>query len=309
MKALLFDRFGGPEVLRYDEFPDPQPREGHAIVRTKAIGLNFADIYRRLGNYHLVGSPPWILGYEGAGVIEGTGQRVAFADSPHANAELVSVAESKLIPLPDDISFETAAAVLLQGLTAQYLIEDSYRVVSGTRALMHAASGGVGLMLVQLAKRAGAHVTALVSSEEKRVAAREVGADEVRLYGDSEWGNGYDVVYDSVGTTLGKSIDATRERGTIVFYGFSGGDPKAVDPRVLMDGSKTLTGGDLWSYLTSAEERRSRAARLFEAIRDGVKVTIARTFALHDGAEAHRFLESRKAIGKVLLIPPARPGE
>jgi NADPH2:quinone reductase len=311
MHALLFDRFGPADVLEYREIADLRRAPGHAIVRTRAIGLNFADIYRRNGNYHLSGTAPWILGYEAAGIVESIdgegfaiGDRVAFADSPHANAELVSVPIEKLVPLPDDISFETAAALMLQGLTAQYLVGESHRVVAGERVLVHAAAGGVGLLLVQLAKAAGAIVTGLVSSEEKRAAALEAGAEEVLLTSD-DWSSSarFDVVYDSVGATLARSLDAVRVRGHVVFFGMAAGDPPLVDPRRLMDESKTLTGGDLWSYLTSAGERRTRAARLFEEVRaGGLTARIARTFALRDGAEAHRFLESRQAIGKVLLL-------
>ncbi|HWS72052.1 MAG TPA: quinone oxidoreductase [Thermoanaerobaculia bacterium] len=310
MQALLFDRFGSADVLEYREVADPQPAPGHAIVRTRAIGLNFADIYRRNGNYHLSGVAPWILGYEAAGVIDSIagegfaiGDRVAFADSPHANAELVSVPIDKLVPLSDDISFETAAALMLQGLTAQYLVGESHRVVAGERVLVHAAAGGVGLLLVQLAKAAGAIVTGLVSSEEKRVAALEAGADEVLLTSD-DWSSSarFDVVYDSVGAMLARSLDAVRVRGHVVFFGMAAGDPPLVDPRRLMDESKKLTGGDLWSYLTSAAERRTRSARLFADVRAGrLTPRIARMFPLRDGAEAHRFLESRQAIGKVLL--------
>lgn len=317
MHALLFDRFGSADVLEYRELPDPRPASGHAIVRTRAIGLNFADIYRRNGTYHLSGAAPWILGYEAAGIVESiadddlavgdafaVGDRVAFADSPHANAELVPVPVEKLVPLPDDVAFETAAALMLQGLTAQYLVRESHRVAAGERVLVHAAAGGVGLLLVQLAKSAGAIVTGLVSSEEKRAAARDAGADEVLLTSD-DWSAGgrFDVVYDSVGSTLARSLDAVRVRGHVVFFGMAGGDPAPVNPRRLMDESKSLTGGDLWSFLTSAEERRARAALLFDDVRAGrLTPRIARTFALRDGAEAHRFLESRQAIGKVLLL-------
>ena len=325
MKALAFDGFGDVDVLRYREIDEPVLGVGQALIRMKAIGLNFADVYRRRGNYHLVGDPPYILGYEGAGVIaainvEGgagtrykVGDRVAFADSPHANAEYVAVPLGHLIPLPDDISFETAAAVLLQGLTAQYLLRDSHRLVKGESVLVHAAAGGVGLYLTQLAKSEGAFVVGLVSTESKRQAVLEAGADLVLLSG-SDWvesgraatagGRGFDVVYDSVGITLRDSLRVARTGGHVVFYGMSGGDPAPVDPRLLMDESKSLTGGDLWNVLTSAEERIARSQRLFAMIREGrLKVRVAKSFALHDGAAAHRFLESRQAIGKVLLIP------
>jgi NADPH2:quinone reductase len=324
MKALVFDGFGDADVLRYQEIDEPVLGVGQALIRMKAIGLNFADIYRRRGNYHLVGEPPYILGYEGAGVVaaihaEGedtrykVGDSVAFADSPHANAEYVAVPLERLIPLPDGISFETAAAVLLQGLTAQYLLRDSHPLVAGESVLVHAAAGGVGLYLTQLAKSGGAFVVGIVSTESKRQAVLDAGADVVLLSG-SDWvasgraatlgRRGFDVVYDSVGITLRDSLRAARAGGHVVFYGMSGGDPDPVDPRLLMDESKSLTGGDLWNVLTSAEERIARSNALFAMIREGrLRVQVAKSFALSDGAAAHRFLEGRQAIGKVLLIP------
>ncbi|MEW6420133.1 MAG: quinone oxidoreductase [Deinococcota bacterium] len=319
MRALTFSRFGGPEVLEYREVPDPQPAAGEVLVRTRAIGLNFADVYRRQGRYHLAGTPPYIAGYEAAGVVEvaptrssfRTGDRVAFADSPHANAELVAVPEDKLIPLPGDISFETAAALLLQGLTAQFLTRDSHRLQEGETVLVHAAAGGVGLLLVQFARAAGARVVGLTSSPEKAALAREAGAEEVLTYGE-DWvagarrfgGEGVDVVYDSVGRTLSDSFEAARVGGHVVFYGMAGGDPPPVDPRMLMDTSKTLTGGDLWNVLRTAEDRRTRAAALFERVRAGeLTVRVAERFPLAEGARAHAFLESRQSSGKVLLLP------
>jgi NADPH:quinone reductase len=301
LHALTFSRFGGPEVLEYREVPDPAVSPGEVLVRTKAIGMNFADVYRRRGNYHLVGSPPWIAGYEAAGVTP-DGGRVAFADSPYANAELVSVPRDKLIALPDDIAFESAAAVLLQGLTAQMLVTDSHAVKPGERVLVHAAAGGVGLLLVRIATLLGAHVTGVVSSQAKRALAREAGAAETVLTGD-DWGKGFDVVYDSVGATLDKSLDVGRH---VVFFGMAGGDPKPVDPRRLMDGSKSLTGADLWNVLTSHEERTRRAAQLFAWVRSGeLSVKIAARFPLREGRKAHEALESRATSGKVLLIPGA----
>jgi NADPH2:quinone reductase len=318
MRALVFDRFGGPDVLSLREVPDPVPSASQALVRMSAIGLNFADVYRRNGNYHLAGQPPFILGYEGAGVVESApagspfaaGDRVAFADSPFANAELVAVDVDRLVNIPPSITFATAAASMLQGLTAQYLVNDSHVVKSGELVVVHSAGGGVGLLLVQLAVRAGARVFAIASSEEKRAAAIRAGASIaaeaknfaklVRAFNAS----GADVVYDSVGTTLHESLAAARIGGAVVFYGFAGGDPPPVDARKLMDKSLTLTGGDLWNVLTSAAERRRRAAELFALIESGdLRVDIAKQFALADGAVAHRFLESRAAIGKILLVP------
>jgi NADPH2:quinone reductase len=324
MKALVFDRFGGPEVLAYRDVRDPVPGPGEVRVRTHAIGLNFADVYRRQGRYHLAGSPPYIAGYEGAGVVEEVGpaggdgprvrpgDRVGFADAPFANAEQVAVAAEKLIPLPDDVSFETAAAVLLQGLTAQYVTRDSHPVRAGETVLVHAAAGGVGLLLVQIARLLGGRVLGVTSGEEKRTAALRAGADDVALYG-TPWveiahvfsgGRGMDVAYDSVGATLDDSLAAVRRGGHVVFYGMAGGDPTPVDPRRLMDESKSITGGDLWNVLTGHHERVRRADELFGWIRDGrLRVEIGARFALADGAEAHAYLESRRSIGKVLLIP------
>ncbi|MEA2690983.1 MAG: NADPH:quinone reductase [Acidobacteriota bacterium] len=324
MKALCFDRFGGPEVLEYRDLPDPVPAPGQAIVRTAAIGLNFADVYRRRGEYHLAGSPPYVPGYEAAGVVESVepgegdlprfspGDRVGLADSPFANAEKVRVPLDRLIPLPDDIDFETVAGLLLQGLTAQYLTRDSHPLRPGETAVVHAAAGGVGLLLVQIAKLLGARVYGLTSSEEKRAAALAAGADGVFLY-RQDWlgslreatgGRGADVAYDSVGTTLPESFAAVRTGGHVVFYGMAGGKPAPVDPAMLMDSSKSLTGGDLWNVLNGWEERVRRAGELFQWVRSGqLQVRISARFPLAEGAEAHAFLESRGSIGKVLLLP------
>ncbi|HEY8321948.1 MAG TPA: quinone oxidoreductase [Candidatus Baltobacteraceae bacterium] len=304
MNALSFERFGGPEVLRYGQVPDPQPAGDEVLVRTGAIGLNFADVYRRRGNYHLAGAPPYVAGYEAAGAIVGTGERVAFADSPFANAELVAVPREKLIPLPDDISDETAAALLLQGLTAYFLTHDSHAVRAGERVLVHAAAGGVGLLLVQIAKLLGAYVVGLASSEPKRAAVLEAGADRALSHDAWQSERDFDVVYDAVGSTLGGSLAAARTGGRVVFYGMAGGDPKPVDPRVLMDRSLTLTGGDLWNVLRSNADRVTRAEALFGWVREGrLRVRVAERFPLSRGAEAHRLLESRAAIGKILLVP------
>jgi NADPH2:quinone reductase len=330
MKALTFSRFGAPEVLEYCEVPDPKPGPGEVLIRTRAIGMNFADCYRRQGRYHLKGDAPWIAGYEAAGEVvalgEGVtgvsiGDRVAFADSPFAHAELVAVPFEKLIPLPDDISFETAAALLLQGLTAQYLVRDSHPIEEGESVLVHAAAGGVGLLLVQMATLLGAQVLGIVSKESKAQAVLDAGAKDVVLFGD-DWSQaardfscdvdeagivlseGVDVVYDSVGATLQRSLESARTGGHVVFFGMAGGDPVPVDPRYLMDTSKSLTGGDLWNVLRTREDRLQRAAELFEWTRRGLlNVRIAAHLPLSQGAEAHRLLESRNTSGKVLLIP------
>ncbi|MEK8129043.1 quinone oxidoreductase [Paenibacillus filicis] len=322
MKALVFERFGGPEVLYDADLPDPALEPGTVLVRMRAVGLNFADIYRRRGDYHLAGTAPYILGYEGAGLVEQVasdvhtvkvGDRVAFADVPHANAELVKADADHLIPLPEDITFEQASALMLQGLTAHYLIHDSYPVGAGDDVLIHAAAGGVGQILTQLCKSKGARVIGLTSSGAKREAALKAGADVVLLY-DSDWvnevirwsraGSGVDAVYDAVGSTLMDSFNAARVKGTVVFYGMAGGNPPHIDPRMLMDTSKTLTGGDLWNHVVTREDRIERAGTLFDALRQGLlQLEPPKRFSLQEGAKAHRLMESRGHAGKILLIP------
>ncbi|MBS4196397.1 quinone oxidoreductase family protein [Lederbergia citri] len=321
MKALVFEEFGGPEVLQYKDIPDPIIKEKELLVRMNVIGLNFADIYRRRGDYHLQGKAPYILGYEGSGIVEQVGKhvthfkigdRVGFADVPFANAELVAVPKEKAIPLPENISFEVASSVLLQGLTAQYLTKDSYEIKDGDTVLIHAASGGVGQNLIQICKQLGGKVIGLTSSMEKSKTALSLGANHVFLYKE-EWVKkvkevtdelGVNVVYDSVGSTLKSSLEALKVGGTVVFFGMSGGNPSSVDPRILMDTSKTLTGGDLWNVLTSYEERKTRSQQLFDWITKGkLNITKPTIFRLERGSEAHELLESRKSIGKILLKP------
>ncbi len=322
MHALTFSRFGGPDVLQWTLVADPDPQPGTCVVRTRAIGLNFADVYRRQGRYTLAGSAPWIAGYEASGEIVAlhpddadsgwrVGQRVAFADCPHANAELVAAPLSHLIALPDDVDFDSAAALLLQGLTAQFLLEDSHAVRAGERLLVHAAGGGVGQLLLQLAHAKGAETIALASSEDKRCAALAAGAahavdssegwvERVRALSPA----GVDVTYDSIGRTLADSLALTRTGGTVVFYGMAAGDPDPVDARLLMDRSLTLVGGDLWNVLTSAAARQKRAERLFAALRSGqLRVQIAARVPLREGARAHAMLQGRGSAGKVLLLP------
>lgn len=319
MKALTFSSFGESDVLEYIDIPDPQLKSDEILVEMKAIGLNFADVYRRKGNYHLKGNPPFIAGYEGAGIIVDAnnhpeykvGDRVAFADAPFANAELVAVNINHVLPLPEAISFETAAAILLQGLTAHYLATDSHKTQKGETVLIHAVAGGVGQILTQISKLSGANVIGLTSSADKAKVAFEQGANHVLLYNE-DWKsglfkivqNGVDVVYDSIGSTLAESFEVTKECGQVVFFGMAGGDPAPVDPRMLMDGSKTLTGGDLWSYLNSKEERIKRASQLFSWIIDGkIKLSEPTSFKLSEGKLAHDYLESRKSTGKIILIP------
>lgn len=320
MKALTFSEFGTPEVLDYIEVADPVLKQDELLVEMKAIGLNFADVYRRKGNYHLTGQAPFIAGYEGAGIVIAAnnhpdfkiGDRVAFADVPLANAELVAVPVSHVIKLPDAISFNTAASLLLQGLTAQYLAADSHQVKPGEIVLIHAAAGGVGQLLTQICKMKGARVIGLTTAEEKKQIIIDAGA-QAAFNLKSDWkkdvlaftqGKGADVVYDSVGVTLNDSFAVTKTGGQVIFYGMSGGDPAPVDPRMLMDTSKTLTGGDLWSYLISKEARTERSTELFNWVIQGkLQLKEPVTFSLSAGQLAHEYLESGKSAGKVLLIP------
>ncbi|MCD0473718.1 quinone oxidoreductase [Flavobacterium sp. EDS] len=319
MKALTFSTFGNSDVLEYIDIPDPQLKHDEILVEMKAIGLNFADVYRRKGNYHLKGNPPFIAGYEGSGIVINTnnhsefkiGDRIAFADVPFANAELVAVNVNHVIPLPEAIDFETGASILLQGLTAHYLATDSHKTLKGETVIIHAVAGGVGQFLTQISKLLGATIIGLTSSSDKAKIAIEQGADYVFLYNDN-WKtsifkvapNGADVVYDSIGSTLNDSFEVTKNCGQVVFFGMAGGDPEPVDPRMLMDTSKTLTGGDLWSYLTTREERIKRANQLFTWIIEG-KISLATptSFKLSEGKQAHDYLESRKSTGKIILIP------
>lgn len=320
MFALSFEAFGGPEVLQYVELPDPPVLPGHVLVDVKAAGVNFADIYRRRGTYRELGDPPYINGYEGAGIVSAVGagvsgirigDRIGFVDVARANVSRLNVPADRAIPLPDDVDYETAAAVLLQGLTAQYLCEDSTVIAPGDWVVVHSAAGGVGRHLVRFCRAKGARVIAMASSPEKRQIAQDLGADVMFGY-EHDWVSavrdmtegGAHVVYDAVGSTLDKSIEAARPRGVIVTYGMSDAPPGPVDPLVLMQSSKALRGAELWDYLDSAAERARRSARLFAALSSGIlQVPPIETFALSDGRRAHQRLEDRSFSGKVVLIP------
>lgn len=318
MKALLFETFGGPDVLQFRELPDIAVPPGHIQLAMRAIGVNFADLHRRRGNYFLPGPPPHINGYEGAGVVvaigEGVtdiavGDRVGFADCPFANATRVNVPVEKTIPLPDDIGFIEAAAMLLQGLTAQYLIEDSYAVRPRHLLLVHAAGGGVGQALVQLAVARGARVIGLASTAKKRALAVALGAEAAFEYSD-DWpdqvkaqaGGGVDAAFDSVGTTFLQSLFCLRDRGTLIAFGTAGGSPPMIDPQLLMKRSLAIVGGDLWNHLDSRGARIDRADRLFRSIRLGtLQVPRLEQFPLEHGADAHRLMEDRNFFGKIVL--------
>lgn len=321
MKAAGFFQHGGSEVIVPVELPHPIPEADDVVVRMHAAGLNFADIYRRRGEYEVDGPSPFVLGMEGAGVIHAVGSnvksfavgdRVGFAHVPRANAEYVRAPAWKVIPLPDDISFETAASILLQGMTAHYLTHDSYAVQPRDVVLVHSASGGVGLLLVQISKMLGARVIGTVSSADKAYSARDAGADHVIVRSEGDWkaavlefthGKGVDVAYDAIGTTLEETLSIVRPRGTAVYFGWAGGAPPRIDPGILMNDSKRLVGGDLWSHVSDRQSLLQRSDALFTWLREGnIRSQVSATFRLSEASAAHRHLEGGTTTGKLLLI-------
>ena len=322
MKAIRVHEYGGPEALSYEEAPLPEPGAGEARVKIEAAGLNFIDVYHRMGRYPA--QLPITPGVEGAGVVDAVGpqvadlqpgDRVVYVMQMGSYAEYAVVPAWKLVQVPDDIDIRQAAAVMLQGMTAHYLTRSTYPLRPGDTALVHAAAGGVGLLLVQMAKQRGARVIGTVSTEEKARLAREAGADEVILYTQADFeaetkrltdGEGVNVVYDSVGkTTFDKSLNCLKPRGYMVLYGQSSGPVPPLDPQVLnAKGSIFLTRPSLGHYAADRAEIVQRAGDLFAWMLAGqLKVRIDKTFPLAEAGEAHRYLEGRKTKGKVLLIP------
>ena len=323
MHAIRIHETGGAEVLRYEAVPLPDPGPGQARVRIAAAGVNFIDIYVRSGQYpaHL----PLTLGQEAAGVVDAVGpevgevrvgDRVAYAPQPGgAYAEAAVVPAARLVPVPEGVELPVAAATMLQGMTAHYLSHSTYPIQAGDTVLIHAAAGGVGGLLVQLAKRRGARVIGTVSSEEKAREARAAGADAVILYTQTDFaaetrrltgGEGVHAVYDSVGKdTFAGSLDSLRVRGMLVLYGQSSGAVAPLDPQVLnAKGSLFLTRPTLAHYAAERGEFLQRAGDLFGWIAAGeLQVRIAATFPLAEAAQAQTYLASRQAKGKVLLIP------
>ena len=319
MKALTFSSFGKPDVLEYTEVNEPVLKQDEILVQMKAIGLNYADMMRRSGIYHVRGGVPYINGYEGAGIVANNnghtefkiGDRIGYADVPFANAEFVAVPVSHAIPLPDAIDFDTAASVLLQGLSAHFLTTDCHKVTAQETVLIHAAAGGVGQIMIQICKTVGARVIGLVSSESKKRLVLSKGGDIVYLYNENWKENilklypaGIDAVFDSIGNTMEESLRVTKVRGHVVFFGMAGGQFNLGDPLYLIGTSKTITGGDLWDYLTSKEERIKRANKLFEwVLNKNIQISEPVKFKLSEGKAAHEFMESRKSTGKILLMP------
>ena len=320
MKAMRFHEHGGPEVFRSDDVPLPEPGPGQARVRLEAIGVNFIDIYHRMGTYKV--ALPFIPGQEGAGVVDAlgagvtglsVGARVAYAFSGGAYAEYTLVPADKLVPVPDGVSSIVAAAVMLQGTTAHYLATDTFALGPGHTALIHAAAGGTGNLLVQMAKLRGARVIATASTEAKRALATEAGADAVLPYEDFDTatrgltgGKGVDVVYDSVGRdTFDRSLNCLRPRGVLALFGHASGTVSPVDPLTLMSkGSLYLTRPTLGNYLPTREELLHRAGDVLGWLGSGaVKARIDRQLPLSDAGAAQAALAGRATTGKVVLIP------
>lgn len=322
MYAVRVHQTGGPEALTYEEVPLPEPGAGEARVRIVAAGVNFIDIYFRTGQYKA--QLPVTLGQEAAGIVDAlgpgveglsVGDHVAYAMVQGAYAEYAVVPAARLVPVPEGVDLHQAAAVMLQGMTAHYLTHSTYPLKAGDTALVHAAAGGAGLLLVQIAKRLGARVIGTVSTEEKAQLAREAGADEIVLYTQDDFvaavkriteGQGVQVVYDSVGkTTFEGSLDSLRRRGMLVLFGQSSGAVAPVDPQILNSkGSLFLTRPTLAHYAADRGELLWRAEDLFSWMQDGeLKVRVDRTLPLAQVAEAHQVLESRQTSGKVLLVP------
>jgi NADPH2:quinone reductase len=322
MKAIRVDSFGGADQLVLRDVDTPRPQAGEALVRLEAVGLNFIDVYHRTGLYPL--PLPFTPGTEGAGTVEEVGpgvedlrpgDRVAYAMAVGAYAEYAVVPAWKLVKLPAQVDARTAAAAMLQGMTAHYLVTSTYPLKAGDAALAHAAAGGVGLLLVQMAKRAGARVFGTVSTEEKARLAREAGADEVIIYTERDFleevrrlteGRGVQVVYDSVGkTTFMRSLDALAPLGLLALFGQSSGPVPPFDPALLAQkGSLFLTRPSLAQYSATREELTWRAGDVLSRVAAGeLKLRVEQTFPLAEAAEAHRQLEARATTGKVLLIP------
>jgi NADPH2:quinone reductase len=320
MRAIRVAEYGGPEVLRLEEVPDPVPGPNEAVVRVRAAGVNFIDVYHRTGRYPM--ELPFTPGSEAAGVVEAVGEavrdvregdRVAFASHPGAYAERVAVPAWKLVPLPGGVDERQAAAAMLQGMTAHYLSHATHPVRDGETVLVHAAAGGVGLLLVQMAHRLGARVIGTVSTAEKEQLALEAGADAVIRYTESDFeeevrrltdGTGVDAVYDSVGrTTFTKGLSCLKPRGMMVLFGGSSGPVEPVDPMVLTaKGSVFLTRPSLGHYMLGRAELLARAGDVLGWVASGdLRLRVERTYPLAEAETAHRDLESRATSGKLLL--------
>ncbi len=322
MDAMVLTAFGGPDTLELRDVPEPAPGEGEVLVELAAVGVNFVEIYHRLGRYP--GQLPRVLGSEGAGTVVAVGpgvtsvrvgDRVASSVFTGAYAQRAVAPADFVVPVPETVELETAAAALLQGLTAHYLVFDTYHVAPGDTVLLHAAAGGVGLLLTQIGKRRGARVIATVSTDEKERLARAAGADEVIRYDAGvdvaaqvrrlTGGVGVHAVYDGVGAaTFEASLASLRPRGMLVLFGAASGPVGPFDPQRLNNlGSLYLTRPSLGHYTATPAELHGRAADLFAFLADGLDVRVHHRYPLAEAGRAQADLESRVTTGKLLLIP------
>jgi NADPH:quinone reductase len=312
MKAIVFERHGGPDVLKLQDVPDPTPGDGQVLVDVEAVGINYRDVYERDGSGY--GSPPpAVIGVEGAGRIVDTGEHVAWTAVPGSYAERIAATRDQLVPVPDGLSSEMAAASLLQGMTAHYLAYDSYPIRQGDWVVVHAGAGGVGLLLTQLAKLRGGNVLATTSTDEKAALAREAGADHVTGYDDFVErvreltnGEGAAAIYDGVGKrTFQQGLDALRPFGYMILYGAASGQP---DPLVVATlapkGSLYVQRPTLMTYTRMPQLLRERASQIFDLVAAGkLQVRIGHRYPLAEAERAHADLEARKTTGKLLLLP------
>jgi len=322
VKAIRVHSPGGPEALRYEDVPQPSPAAGDVLVKVEAAGVNYIDVYQRTGMYKV--ATPFTLGQEAAGVVTAVGpgvsdpkpgDRVAYTSILGAYAEYAVVPADRVVVLPDGVTTRQAAAAMVQGMTAHYLACTTYPLKAGDTCLVHAAAGGVGLLLCQIASRRGARVIGTVSTREKAALARDAGARDVILYTEQDFeaeakrltnGLGLQVVYDSVGkTTFEKGLNCLARRGMMVLYGQSSGPVGSFDPQVQnQKGSLFLTRPTIAHYIATRAELVARAGEVLAWVKSGtLKLRIEHEFSLAEAAEAHRALEARKTTGKLLLIP------
>ena len=322
MKAIRVQRTGAPEVMQLAEVPTPQPKLAEALIKVSVAGVNSIDGHFRDGTFRT--PVPFIPGQEGVGVVESVGaqaktvkpgDRVAWSGTLGSYAEYVVAEEQHLVPVPPSITDDQAVAAMMHGLTAHYLVNDAHKLKAGETALVHAAAGGVGLILVQLAHAVGARVIGTASSEDKANLAREAGADEVIVYTQHDFepevkrltaGKGVDVVYDGVGkATFEKNLNVMRPRGMLVLYGMSSGPVPPVDPAKLSEkGSLYMARTTLAHFTATREELLARTSDLFKLIGEGkLKMKIAKKYPLSEAAQAHRDMEAHKVAGKLLLVP------
>ena len=321
MRAVVVEQFGGPEALTLVDLPTPVPGPGEVVVQVAVSGVNFIDVYFRTGLYKV--PPPVAIGSEAAGVVEAVGEgvtdvapgdRVAYAMARGSYAEFAKVPAAQVVKIPDGVSFEQAAAVLLQGMTAHYLTKSTYALKPGDTCLVHAAAGGTGALVVQMAKSLGARVFGTTSSAAKAAIATAAGADAVINYAEQDFaaearrltdGRGVDVVYDGVGkSTFEKSLDSLRVRGMLVLFGYASGAVTAIDPTAHLNarGSLFVTRPGLANYIATRDELLWRAGEVMDMVATGaLTVRIDAVYPLADAAEAHRALEGRKTTGKLLI--------